>query len=142
MSAECPKPPANRQGVVAVVPRGDRLLVIRRSSTVVAPRAFCFPGGGIHAHETEAEAIVRELQEELGVNLRPVRRLWRSVTPWQVELAWWLGEIASDAQLSANPAEVESFHWHTPAEIAALEGLLESNRHFLAAMAAGQIVLD
>jgi hypothetical protein len=40
-----------------------------------------------------------------------------------------------------NPAEVESIHWHLPAEIGLLPGLLESNHEFLRALAAGDIVI-
>jgi hypothetical protein len=48
--------PPERRGVIAVVTRGDRFLVIRRSATVAAPRKFCFPGGGIEGTESEPEA--------------------------------------------------------------------------------------
>ena len=58
----------------------NRFLVIRRSSTVMAPGAFCFPGGGIESGETEEIALVRELQEELAVQSKPVRRIWRNIT--------------------------------------------------------------
>jgi 8-oxo-dGTP pyrophosphatase MutT (NUDIX family) len=128
-----------RQGVVAVVVREGRFLVIRRSEKVVAPGAFCFPGGGIEAGETEEVALVRELREELDVWIRPRRLLWRSVTPWNVALAWWLSEF--DGEPTCNPAEVASFHWHTAEELAGLPQLLESNHHFLAAIARGEIVL-
>jgi 8-oxo-dGTP pyrophosphatase MutT (NUDIX family) len=125
---------------VAVVVREGRFLVIRRSQHVVAPGAFCFPGGGIEPGETEEAALVRELREELDVVVRPIRRVWRSVTPWNVALAWWLGELLGEP--ACNPAEVASFHWHAPHELAALPELLESNHHFLAALARGEIVLD
>ena len=39
--------PSRRRGVVGVIFREDRLLVIRRSLTVVAPGLLCLPGGGI-----------------------------------------------------------------------------------------------
>ncbi|MCA9122845.1 MAG: NUDIX domain-containing protein [Planctomycetaceae bacterium] len=120
-----------RRGVVAVVPRQGRLLVIRRSEFVVAPGAYCFPGGGIHENEGEVAAIVREMQEELGVAATARRLLWRSVTPWNVELAWWLVDLPSECILAANEAEVASIHWHTPAEIRLLSNLLESNHDFL-----------
>ena len=55
----------NVDGVVAVIPQGDRLLVIRRSRHVVAPRQFCFPGGHLVSGESEQEGLVRELDEEL-----------------------------------------------------------------------------
>ena len=130
-----------RRGAVAVIERSGALLVIRRSQAVVAPGAYCFPGGGIEPGETEAEALVRELQEELQVEVRPLRRLWSSVTPWNVELAWWQAELPSDAIPQPSPAEVESVHWHTLAEIAQLPGLLESNRQFLAAIERREIMI-
>ena len=38
--------PSRKRGVVGVIFRGDRLLVIRRSMTVAAPGLLCLPGGG------------------------------------------------------------------------------------------------
>lgn len=130
-----------RCGVVAVIVQQDRLLVIRRSQHVVAPGAFCFPGGAIENGETEPVALIREIDEELGVGVRPVRPLWQSVTPWNVQLTWWLAEVDEDCVWLPNAAEVESIHWHTPAEIALLPGLLESNHEFLRALAGGEIKL-
>ena len=135
--AEC----TGRRGAVAVVVRDSRLLVIRRSRFVVAPRTFCFPGGAIEGGESEREALVREMREELGVTVVPERRIWQSVTPWHVQLAWWLSRLEPDAQLVPNPAEVESFHWYTPEEMTGLPELLESNRHFLAALESGKVDL-
>ena len=129
-----------RWGVVAVMIRDGRFLVIRRSEHVIAPGAFCFPGGGIEPGETEEVALVRELREELDVLVRPVRLVWRSLTPWNVALAWWLAEL--EGQPTCNPAEVASFHWFTPAELGALPDLLQSNHHFLAAIERGEITLD
>ena len=64
-----------RRGVVAVVVREARLLVVRRSALVEAPRAYCFPGGGIEPGETESEALRREMVEELAAEVVPVRQL-------------------------------------------------------------------
>jgi len=88
---------AIRRGVVAVVTRGEQLLVIRRSQHVRAPGMHCFPGGAIDSGETEIEAVRREMLEELSLAGEPQRLLWRSVTPWNVELAWWLVEIDAAA---------------------------------------------
>ena len=132
--ADCP----GRRGVVAVVVRKRRLLVIRRSRFVVAPRAFCFPGGAIEDDESEGEALVREIREELGVTIAPERQIWQSVTPWHVQLSWWLTRLDPKAILAPNPAEVESVHWLTPEEMAQLPGLLQSNHHFLEALDSGE----
>jgi 8-oxo-dGTP pyrophosphatase MutT (NUDIX family) len=126
---------------VAVIPRDGRLLVIRRSRHVVAPGAYCFPGGGIEGDETEPQALVRELLEELGAAVEPCARLWHSLTPWNVSLAWWLAACRRDTPLAPNPAEVESVHWLSPAEMLELPELLASNREFLERVLSGAIRL-
>jgi 8-oxo-dGTP pyrophosphatase MutT (NUDIX family) len=129
--------PIRKRGVVAVICDGNRFLVIRRSQLVRAPGMYCFPGGAIEAGETEEQALCRELVEELSVTGRPLRRLWESVTPWQVHLAWWLAEIDAAATIVPQPAEVESHHWLTAAEIRKLPQLLASNSEFLDAWERG-----
>lgn len=131
-----------RRGAIAVLARERRLLVIRRSELVVAPGAYCFPGGGIEPGESEADALIRELDEELGVKVTPHRRLWESVTAWQVELAWWLASLPSAAEFSPNAAEVAETHWLTTAQIRQLSGLLSSNHEFLDALEAGVFQID
>ncbi len=133
------RPGPVRYGVVAVIERDHRLLVIQRSMHVVAPGAFCFPGGGIEPGETEEAALMRELQEELRVDVRPLRRMWQSITPWNVHLAWWRAHLDDDAVIDPNEAEVAAVKWLTTVEIAQLPGLLESNHHFLAAMQRGEV---
>jgi 8-oxo-dGTP diphosphatase len=122
-----------RRGVVAVIVREGRFLVIRRSQHVRAPGMHCFPGGAIEPDESEATALCRELQEELALAARPLRRIWESVTPWNVALAWWLVEIDASAAPVPNPHEVAAFHWLTGDEIRALPDLLAGNLEFLAA---------
>lgn len=131
-----------RRGVVAVVLREDRFLAIRRSAQVVAPGKLCFPGGGIEGDETEEQTLVREFREELGVAIRPLRRLWRSTTRWHVELAWWRGELDPLVELLPNPAEVASIHWFTREEMTRQSELLESNREFFEAIAGGKVELE
>jgi 8-oxo-dGTP diphosphatase len=131
-----------RRGVVALISRDDQLLVIRRSQLVLAPGMYCFPGGGIEAQESEEEALVRELQEELNITVRPQKRVWENVTSWKISLAWWQAKMDSDKLPVANPAEVESIHWHTAAEMLTLPNLLESNADFLQRLIAGEIILE
>jgi len=130
-----------RRGAVAVIVHQGRWLVIRRSGQVVAPGAYCFPGGGIEPGESEPAALIRELREELGVAIRPIRRLWESTTPWGVTLGWWQSELDANAPIRPNPAEVESYAWCTLEELVNLPELLPTNRRFLEALAAGQIQL-
>lgn len=130
--SHCPTEQDLVRGVVAVILRADRFLVIRRSQFVRAPGRFCFPGGGIDPGEQETTALVRELREELNVEVQPLRRLWNSVTPWGVSLAWWHAELSDAVLPEPNPQEVESVHWLRAEEILELPELLESNRDFFA----------
>lgn len=59
---------------IAVVVRGDRLLLVRRSHRPDAGR-WGFPGGKIEPGETVAAAALRELAEETGVGAEPVEVL-------------------------------------------------------------------
>jgi 8-oxo-dGTP pyrophosphatase MutT (NUDIX family) len=137
-----PRTANGRRGAVAVVVRDGRFLVIRRSASVVAPGAYCFPGGAIEPGESEHAALVREMQEELAVRVEPLRRIWHSVTPWKVELFWWLAALEPDQEPVPNPAEVAAVCWLTADEMRATVGLLESNVHFLDALARAEFSLD
>ena len=132
-----------RKGAVAVIRRNDAFLVIQRSKNVTAPGTYCFPGGGIEVGEQEPQTIIRELHEELGlVNVEPVRCVWRSISNRGVHLAWWLTNIAANATISPNPAEVASVAWWTAERMLTADLLLGSNRVFLESLARGEFVLD
>jgi 8-oxo-dGTP pyrophosphatase MutT (NUDIX family) len=90
------------------------LLLTRRAAGLRSHRAqWALPGGRCDAGETEIEAALRELHEELGLQLRadavlgllddyPTRSGYL-VTPVVI----W---AASSAAMSPNPAEVASVH--------------------------------
>jgi 8-oxo-dGTP diphosphatase len=59
-------PDQPRVGVLAVVRRGDRLLLVRRMNPPDAGK-WGFPGGAQELGETVAEAAARELREETGI---------------------------------------------------------------------------
>lgn len=148
MSSSKPTPqhsrPATRRkrGVVGIIFRDDRLLIIRRSKHVTAPGKLCLPGGGIEAGETEEQALVREMQEELALDVLPVRRCWRSVTPWGTNLAWWLATNPADKTPIPCPREVADIMWMTAREIETAKEMLPSLPDFMNALNAGSIDLQ
>ena len=139
-----PRPEAaiRKVGVVGVLVRDNQLLAIRRSQHVRAPGRHCFPGGAMEPGESEAETLVREMQEELGVQVRPVRRLHRSVTAWGVDLRWWQGELECEEPFCLAPQEVETANWYYVPELLSLPTLLESNQYFLEAWQRGDFDID
>lgn len=66
-----------RPSAKGVVVRDGRLLVTRnRTPGDDGPDWHIFPGGGQHPGETIAAALVREVREETGIEIRPRRLLW------------------------------------------------------------------
>lgn len=121
------------RGVVAVIEDQGRLLVIRRAEGIRAGGSWCFPGGAIEAGETPAEAVIREMREELGAQVMPLQEVWewRRQDGWLV-LSWWRAELVdAGAVLRPDPAEVAEFRWARPDEIRRLQPSLPSNEAFL-----------
>ncbi len=120
-----------RHGVVVVVLREGRLLMIRRAAGLLAGGAWCFVGGGIEPGEAEPDAVAREFSEEVGGRVTPLRKLWEYTRPdGRLILHWWLAEL-HDGALHPNPSEVSELRWCSPTEIRALDWVLESNLAFL-----------
>ena len=132
-STDSAAPRARKIGVVGVITRGGKLLVIQRSQFVRAAGKFCFPGGTMEPGETDEQTLIREMQEELGVRVSPQRLLQRSLTAWNVDLRWWQAELEEIEEIRADEKEVQAWHWMSVAEILEQRELLDSNRHFLSA---------
>ena len=127
--------------VVAVIFDGRRFLTIKRSQHVKAPGAIGFAGGGVEPNETQADAIVREMQEELGVTVTPVKKVWSCLTPRGVELNFWQVSFAKQQTIKIDPNEVEFYAWQTPDSLREQFNLISSAAPFIDAWDAGEIEL-
>ncbi len=123
------------EGVVAVIERDGRLLAIRRAAGVLAGGCWCLPGGAIEPGETQAEALAREVREEVGLEVQPVREIWRWLRPdGRLRLYWWLAHLPDDApEPTPAASEVAEIRWVRREEFHTLEPVLESNLQFLEA---------
>lgn len=143
MSSPPIKPKTRRKrGVVGVIFRDGRLLVIRRALTVTAPGKLCLPGGGIELGESEEQALVREMDEELAIAVEPLSLCYRSVTSWGTNLAWWHADLADDHHPVANPDEVADVYWMSRDDVRDAPDLLPSLPPFLIAWERGEIEID
>ncbi|WP_202928114.1 (deoxy)nucleoside triphosphate pyrophosphohydrolase [Cyclobacterium salsum] len=52
-----------------------QILAVQRSEKMRMPLKWEFPGGKVEAGETEEEALIREIQEELGLNIQVEKRM-------------------------------------------------------------------
>ena len=92
-----------------------------------------FPGGKVSAGESEAQALARELREELGVAViasRPFMRLAHSYADRDVELSMW---IVEDFHGEPQSLDSQRLKWVQPALLAE-EDLLEADRPFVEAL--------
>lgn len=65
------------QVVAAILERGGRILIGQRTPKQSHPLKWEFPGGKVEPGESPEEGTVRELQEELGIQVREVREIAR-----------------------------------------------------------------
>lgn len=100
---------AFRPSAKAVVVVDGRVLVTRnRTPGDDGPDWHIFPGGGQHPGETLSDALVREVREETGIEVRPGRLLWvREVilalrADWPFDAGQHLLEFMFDAQFIAD----------------------------------------
>jgi mutator protein MutT len=57
-------------GIILVNPRKEVLLQLRDENVTLYPNHWTLPGGKVEEGETPEQAICREVEEELGVNLK------------------------------------------------------------------------
>lgn len=116
------EPGVHRVACGALVRSGRVLLAHRSSSKTWYPDVWDFPGGHLEGGETGPEALVRELREELGVDVsppahEPVLRIETGDLVLSVSrVDRWRGE-----PVNAAPDEHDAIGWFTPAEAERLD---------------------
>ena len=128
-------------GVVAIIRQGDLFLAIRRGESLRAGGMVCFPGGHVEAGEHDSEAVRRECQEELSIDVVPRNEVWKSVTDWGTALSWWTVEPPQPCCPIPHPIEVQEFFWLSLDELIVHPDLLPGNQIFLEQVKSGDIQL-
>jgi len=120
-------------GVVFGIRREDgRWLMVRRAAGCSLPGKIAFPGGGLEAGETQEQAVIREAREELGIDVSPMRPVWRTEFGSFTLFGWsalWTG-----GELNPEPLEVAETIWLSADEAQARVDGLPTNAHFIRAL--------
>jgi len=117
---------------MAVIRREDRVLVIRRGPRVRYAGFWSLPSGAIEPGETQAQAVVREVAEEVGLSVTALAKVWECPTDdGDYRLHWWTAR-ASEFELALDAGEVSEARWVTASEYLALEPTFALDREFFA----------
>ena len=122
--------PVATEAVVPILRKDGRVLVIKRGPDVILPGYWCPPSGRIEPGETQEQAVVREVAEELGLVAKPVAKVWECATDdGDFTLHWWIAEVDDD-ELHPDPGEVAEDRWVTADEFLELTPTFEGDRRF------------
>jgi 8-oxo-dGTP diphosphatase len=119
-----------KEAIVVVIERDERVLIIQRAPSVPGGGYWTPLSGRIEPGESQAEAVVRETREEVGLNVRPIRWVWECPT-WdgKIRLNWWLAELV-DGEIVIAPDEVSVARWMSVQEFLSLEKTFKDDRRF------------
>ena len=124
---------APREAIVAVLRRADRVLVIRRGPDSARSGYWAPLSGKLEPGETQEEALVREVHEEVGLTVSPLAKVWQSETDdGTFRLHWWTATETGNGTIVPDPGEVSEVRWVTPAEFLTMAPLFDADREFFA----------
>jgi len=114
-----------------------RVLIAQRPAGKALAGRWEFPGGKLHPGETPYEALVRELREELGVEVLAAGRLMRYRHEY-VERVVWL-DMWTVHEWSGEPRGLDgqALKWVEPQRLHE-EDILEADQPIVVALAAGR----
>ena len=110
-----------------------RVLIAQRPADRHMGGRWEFPGGKVGAAETEVQALLRELREELGVEVRGPQfclRLTHDYPDRTVELSFWIVREFAGAPRSLDGQQLR---W-VPAADLGQQDILEADRPFIEAL--------
>jgi len=92
--------------VCALIINDGLILAVQRSETMNLPFQWEFPGGKLEPNETEKECIVREIKEELNLEIDPISKIKSHIFHYpdiSIELIPYIAKIVGgDLQLNEH----------------------------------------
>ncbi|HEX9145806.1 MAG TPA: NUDIX domain-containing protein [Candidatus Binatia bacterium] len=111
--------------IIAVITKGEKVLLIQRAPGIRGGGYWAPVSGEVEPGEAQDAAVAREAMEEVGLTVRPIRKVWENVsTRGTFRLHWWLADYVG-GELALNAAEVSAARWLTIDQICRLDGTFE-----------------
>lgn len=105
------------QVTAAIIRQEQQYLICQRAHDDELPLLWEFPGGKLEPGETLEECIIRECQEELGVDIRICGEFGRTSYPykqWELVFTFFDAEIAAGTPVTTVH---EQIRWVSAAEL-------------------------
>ena len=91
----------------ALVLHGDKILFVRTKRT---PGLWAFPGGKVEKGETSEQAAIREIKEEVGLDIRLTERLGKYVTSSGFEIECFVA-LSDESDVMIDASEIIEAKW-------------------------------
>ncbi len=115
--------------IVVVIMKGDKILLIERAPRGLYSGYWAPVSGKVEPGESQEEAVVRESMEEVGLTVRPVRKVWENISTSEIyRLHWWLAEYIG-GELTLDKREASDARWLKVDEISGMK-IFEGDREF------------
>ncbi|WP_018477970.1 (deoxy)nucleoside triphosphate pyrophosphohydrolase [Pontibacter roseus] len=101
----------------AIIEQYGRVLVTQRSESMSQALLWEFPGGKLEAGETEKSCLIREIQEELNLNITPSRRLTPVVQQYPDKIIELIPYMCEYNGGTIQLLEHRTYHWATQQEL-------------------------
>ena len=105
----------------AIIRNEDGILVAQRGRNTHLAGHWEFPGGKVIEGESEELCVIREIREELGIEVRPVSRLTENTHDYgekQIRLIPFICELVSGEPVAREHASVG---WYRPEDLRTLD---------------------
>lgn len=96
--------------VLGVVTNNDKVLLVKRKPTEGMLR-WQFPGGIVEKNETVEDAIVRELKEETGIDVKALTRIGERVHPYTNRYMAYIACEYLSGGISVSDDDLECAEW-------------------------------
>jgi 8-oxo-dGTP diphosphatase len=120
----------------ALYDAAGRVLIAQRPPGKALAGRWEFPGGKLHEGEAAYDALVRELREELGVDVLAAARLMRYAHEYPDRVVWLDMWTVSRWRGEPHGLDGQALKWVDPARLHE-EDILEADQPIVAALAAG-----
>lgn len=105
-----------RYGVKCMIENDGKVILIRNS---YGKHGWTFPGGAVNRKETPVNAAIREVKEEVGINIKDIKKLgeYESTKEYKRDKVYCYHAKVNSLGFKINPDEVSTAEWFAISKI-------------------------